>query len=313
MSDSVGQASYFEGLFSSDDPRRFAPIAIGIGFLIVILTVAAMSVYARDDGGAMEFLVSEGAKRRAAAQPQYSAPAAYAAQPQASGFWSIFDRPRAASALRRAPQTANTKKAHAVETVSLETPPLGRRSVCVRLCDGYFFPIGPAADDSDIGNHESLCSSLCPGAPTRVFIAPSGADNIEDAVSLRDGKRYSALPVAFRHAGTTDNTCTCRRPGQTHAHLVSPYKDFTLRRGDSIMTANGFKVFRGAHAYPYKPKDFADLSRAADVPKAKRGQLRLLERAAAFHRQRDSESQIADAVSPERLVKVLGKQTSITR
>ena len=312
MSDSVGQASYFEGLFSSDDPRRFAPIAIGIGFLIVILTVAAMSVYARDDGGAMEFLVSEGAKRRAAEQPHYSAPAAYAAQPQAGSFWSLFDRPR--SAHSSAPRAAKPTAKHQVaQPAVVEVQPLGRRTMCVRLCDGYFFPIGPASDNSDVAGHESLCSNLCPGAPTRVYIAPAGSDNIEDAISTRDGKRYSALPVAFRHAGTADNTCTCRRPGQTHARLVSPYKDFTLRRGDSIMTTNGFKVFRGANAYPYKPRDFSDLSRAADVPKAKRGQLRLLERAAAFHRQRESESQIAESASPERLVKVIGKQTSITR
>ena len=43
---------------------------------------------------------------------------------------------------------------------------LGTRSVCVRLCDGYSFPVGSLDRSSDIKAHEAICSGLCPASPT---------------------------------------------------------------------------------------------------------------------------------------------------
>ena len=151
---------------------------------------------------------------------------------------------------------------------------LPRRSVCVRLCDGFFFPIGPLSRQSDWRNQEAACSGLCPDAPTQLFVEPAGSDRIEDATSS-NGARYTALPVAFRNRATADNTCTCHhRPGQTFSLL----NDFTLRKGDSVMTATGIMVFRGAKRLPYAQNDFASLANTA-MPKDKRAVLAAIERA----------------------------------
>lgn len=152
---------------------------------------------------------------------------------------------------------------------------LPRRSVCVRLCDGYYFPVGPLSRLGDLPDHEAACSGQCPDAPTQLYVEPAGSDRIEDAVSS-DGARYGALPVAFRNRTTLDNTCTChRRPGQA----LSLLNDSTLRKGDSIMTPAGIVVFRGAGRSPYAQDDFTTLADAS-IPKDKREILAAIERAA---------------------------------
>lgn len=55
--------------------------------------------------------------------------------------------------------------------------------------------------------------------------------------------------------------------------------DATLREGDSVMTAQGLRVFQGGSACPHKESDFLALADARDVPKAKRGALVAIEKA----------------------------------
>jgi Protein of unknown function (DUF2865) len=150
-----------------------------------------------------------------------------------------------------------------------------RQSVCVRLCDGYYFPIGSVSRADDLSSHESACSGLCPDAPTQLFVEPAGSDKIEDAVAP-DGARYTALPVAFRNRTTFDNTCTCHRHiGET----PSLRNDVTLRDGDSIMTPTGIVVFRGGGRAPFGPDNFTTLAKAS-MPRDKREILVAIERAA---------------------------------
>jgi hypothetical protein len=162
---------------------------------------------------------------------------------------------------------------------------LPRRSVCVRLCDGYYFPIGPLSREADLNDHEAACAGLCPDAPTRVFIEPGGSDRIEDAVA-GDGARYVALPTAFHNRTRLDKACTCHRQASQGVPLVD---DSTLRKGDSIMTPSGIVVFRGAGRSPFSQDDFTTLAKAA-MPKDRRAVLAAIERAAIPNVARLSES-----------------------
>jgi hypothetical protein len=144
-----------------------------------------------------------------------------------------------------------------------------REPVCVRLCDGFFFPLTTAAYDATSQN--AACNSLCPDAPTEVFYR-NGSDRIEDAVSAT-GQPYTALPVSLRYRATADNTCSCHRNVVSYA----PLRDVTLRRGDAVMTPAGFMVFRGAEGAPHRAGDFAALAKSP-MPAARRGVLQALER-----------------------------------
>ena len=54
------------------------------------------------------------------------------------------------------------------------------------------------------------------------------------------------------------------------------FQDRTLRRGDIVATASGLRVFLGAEHFPYRPRDFAPISRARHV--AQRGALEAMDR-----------------------------------
>lgn len=55
---------------------------------------------------------------------------------------------------------------------------------------------------------------------------------------------------------------------------VSIYNDRTLRRGDSVMTAQGLRVFKGASHFPYRGSDFVALAEASRFVVGDKKQLR---------------------------------------
>jgi hypothetical protein len=128
----------------------------------------------------------------------------------------------------------------------------GRLAICVRLCDGLYFPSVVTS-----GGDEA-CASQCPDAPTAFYSMPAGSDKIDDAVSLT-GTPYSALPVANRHQTSFDNTCTCHRSSVT-SYIADLLHDRTLRDGDLVMTAKGFRVFKGDKSGVVQPSNFVALS-----------------------------------------------------
>lgn len=138
-------------------------------------------------------------------------------------------------------------------------PGYGSDLVCVRSCDGSFFPVGQALSPN-LDAQDSLCKALCPDAETELYLLPPGADGIATAVS-RQGRPYSKMPHALLYARKRIEACTCHgRTGQ--ARLVSTLKDFTMRRGDAVMTANGLQIFLGTHRWPYRAADFQVLDKA---------------------------------------------------
>lgn len=145
------------------------------------------------------------------------------------------------------------------------------KPVCVRLCDGFFFPT------ASVSGGEAACAAQCPDAPTALYTMPT--DRIEDAVSST-GAPYSRLPVAKRYQTSFESTCTCHRD-TVASRAKELLTDTTLRRGDVVMTANGFRVYEGRGYGPSGPGDFVALSKALGLPKAERASLVAMERASA--------------------------------
>jgi hypothetical protein len=131
-----------------------------------------------------------------------------------------------------------------------------RRPVCVRLCDGFFFPVAEAVAA------EAGCANLCPEAATALYFLPPGSDRIEDAASS-GGAPYSALPTALRYRTTRAKACACHG---AVAEAPPYWQDPTLRKGDAVVTADGVTVFRGAGGGPYTQEDFTGLAAAAISP-----------------------------------------------
>lgn len=88
----------------------------------------------------------------------------------------------------------------------------GPLPVCVRTCDGFFFPVNyQGAGDND--QYEEVCQASCPNASTQLFWMRAGADL--DTAATEDGKPYSSLPTAYQYRQAYDPSCSCKKQGET--------------------------------------------------------------------------------------------------
>jgi len=71
------------------------------------------------------------------------------------------------------------------------------RTICVRTCDGYFFPMSNAASAGDFERDQKNCESSCPGTEIQVFYSRGPGDESAEMVSSVTGRPYGELPTAY--------------------------------------------------------------------------------------------------------------------
>jgi hypothetical protein len=69
-------------------------------------------------------------------------------------------------------------------------------TLCVRTCDGFYFPISYATTPENFAEDERICEARCPGAETHLYYHRVQGQEAEDMVSLT-GVPYRDLPTAF--------------------------------------------------------------------------------------------------------------------
>lgn len=81
------------------------------------------------------------------------------------------------------------------------------RTVCVRLCDGYYWPISYATTPEGFDRDRQKCESSC-GSPVRLYRGKTGAeiDDMED----QTGQPYRRLRNAFLYRTQYDAACKCK-------------------------------------------------------------------------------------------------------
>ena len=100
------------------------------------------------------------------------------------------------------------------------TPHGGSQAVCVRDCDGGFFPLNQSVRQSEPDQLTGLCHALCPNTAVSVYTRSPNQD-INTAVSLDGDTPYSDLPNALRFEKTFDPACTCKPAGQSWAEVLA--------------------------------------------------------------------------------------------
>ena len=98
------------------------------------------------------------------------------------------------------------------------------RTMCVRTCDGYYFPVSFSASPLEFDRDAERCATMCPGADVSLFFHRVPDQESEDMVSVADQTPYRSLPTAFAYrSGSADNPqCSCQ-PGPPADDLaVSP-------------------------------------------------------------------------------------------
>jgi hypothetical protein len=111
----------------------------------------------------------------------------------------------------------------------------GYRTLCVRTCDGYYFPISFATSQSRFAEDEQSCQKLCPAAEAVLYTHRNPGEDVAQAVSS-SGRLYKDLANAFRYRREVVPSCGCRQPGQTWAEAMGTMRDSTIERGDRVVT-----------------------------------------------------------------------------
>jgi uncharacterized protein DUF2865 len=109
------------------------------------------------------------------------------------------------------------------------------RTLCVRTCDGYYFPISYSTVPAKFGDDERLCQRLCPASEAVLYSHRNPGEDVSRAVSS-SGKLYTELPTAFSYRKALNPSCSCRAPGQSWAEALRQVDDQTIERGDIVVT-----------------------------------------------------------------------------
>ncbi len=83
------------------------------------------------------------------------------------------------------------------------------RTVCVRLCDGFYFPINSRSHSDNFYDELAMCVGRCPGADVSLYAHGNGSP-VESMRSTMTGERYVNLPTAFAYRKRPVAECGCQ-------------------------------------------------------------------------------------------------------
>ncbi len=157
-------------------------------------------------------------------------------------------RPRKENAPRRASSSTSPSysQAHYDYNDGLVSSRFGRgnyRTVCVRTCDGFFFPVSFSVKKEAFSRDEAVCRSMCPAADVRLFVHRNPGETVENLMAL-DGARYDEEPNANLFRTKYVDGCSCSGdPGerQTMTSLIRSDEDAAAGylRSRSLEPLNG--------------------------------------------------------------------------
>ena len=131
-------------------------------------------------------------------------------------------------------------------------PPSGTyRTVCVRSCDGAYFPISFATVPGRFPDDEKACKAQCPATEANLYTYRNPGEDMNQAVSI-SGQNYTALPNAFKYRTEFNPTCSCKAAGQTWADALKSIDDKAAaeQQGDIIVTEESAKRMQQRQAKP---------------------------------------------------------------
>ncbi len=109
-----------------------------------------------------------------------------------------FPQAQAAASLRQKPYTFWRRT----------SPSSSYRTLCVRLCDGFYYPVSYATRPGSFADEDKQCQSTC-SAPAKLFYHANPGEAVEQMVAL-EGERYADLPNALRYRTEYVENCRCR-------------------------------------------------------------------------------------------------------
>ncbi len=88
------------------------------------------------------------------------------------------------------------------------------RTLCVRKCDGYYFPVSFSTSRDRLDRDSAICQSMCPGTEVELYYHSMPNEESEDMISFAANEPYANLPTAFKYRRKIEDGCTCRFSSQ---------------------------------------------------------------------------------------------------
>jgi hypothetical protein len=142
------------------------------------------------------------------------------------------------------------------------------RTICVRTCDGFYYPISFATSQDHFREDEQTCQRMCPASEVALYSYHNPGEEVNQAVSL-NGRLYTELPTAFSYRKAVNQACSCRKPGESWANALKAVgADATVAPGDVVVTDQNAKRLSqpriGADGKPIRPDPRTKAPAAAD-------------------------------------------------
>lgn len=228
-------------MFFGTGIRRKSRVLLGLGaYLAALLAIGTLSVAAVDrmarETAAM--LPASAENAGAVPTPQPAAKSEVLADSrttpyQVAQFWS-----------NRPSQSPSPPKSLGVfgglfNVAPVEPPPPETyATVCVRLCNGYYWPVSFSTSPGNFGADEQACRSSC-SAPSRLFVYSNQGGSTDDMQDVQ-GRPYSRLPNAFLYRTSYDQSCKCK-PHPWEQQALDRHRMYALqqsvRKGDRTVVA----------------------------------------------------------------------------
>jgi hypothetical protein len=84
------------------------------------------------------------------------------------------------------------------------------RTLCVRLCDGYYFPVSFSTLPTHFARDAQACQSRC-AAPTELYFHQNPGGSVAEMISQTNQQPYSQLKSAFRYRKEYVPGCSCKQ------------------------------------------------------------------------------------------------------
>lgn len=107
--------------------------------------------------------------------------------------------------------------------ITIGGPPGEFRTLCVRTCDGYFFPMSSSSSSLDFDRDQKNCEAACPGTEVRLYYHRANGET-DAMVAAGSSEPYSALSSAYLY-----KRADYQRPPQCGCN---PVKNFAIIAGE---------------------------------------------------------------------------------
>lgn len=110
------------------------------------------------------------------------------------------------------------------------------RTLCVRTCDGFYWPISFSTSKDNLGRDAKICERSC-GVPARLYFHENPGQEPDEMEDQR-GKRYKDLKSAYLYRTQYNAACTCKPQPWDEAALGrhQAFAEAAARKGSSKLS-----------------------------------------------------------------------------